>query len=89
MIKMNRKWYCHDGGYMDVSDEIIEVDLPEGSSIEDVVIKYLLVDHIHPEEEEKTRELIESGKWYGGEWRLEDKNTLQFISDVESTEYSI
>lgn len=90
MITLRVKECTSDRGYFDVSDETYDVEVEEGSSIIDVVVGHFKYEHGYLDNDVKELlELIESGRWYGGEWSKEDSNTLMFISDVTQTEYSI
>ncbi len=90
MITLQVKQCTSDRSYFDVSDETFEVDIKEGSSIEDVVCQYFRTEEEYDDKDIKeVLELMSSGRWYGGEWTKEDKYTLMWISDVTQTEYSI
>ena len=87
---MRRLYMVQDNGFMDYEDETFDIDLPEGSSIKKVVLEYLRTKEDHGKKDIKSvKKHMKSGGWNGGEWSKENKHTLQFISDVCSTEYSI
>lgn len=89
MVKLRRKHCVQDMDYFDVSDDIIMVDVEQGSSIVEVVLEHFRSDGVDEEDIEQTIEMIETGRWYGGEWRKENEQTLSYVSDVTHTEYSI
>jgi len=79
--------------YMDIDlmddNQVVTMDL-EGNNIVECVESYLRNEHEMTEEQLMNfREMVETGKWYGGEWIKKGDNSLRFNTDNMTEQFTI
>ncbi len=90
MIILRIQGDCQDRDFTDSWDNERPVNLMDGTGIEEVVFEYLTTERDYNEEEiEQVKELIKTGTWMGGEWKLINPTTLRYDTDVMGETFSI
>lgn len=78
-----------DQDYRDVTDKVYEYDLSNEMTLREVVEHHFRVHEDFDDEEiENFRDMLETGRWCGGEW-IDEGNRIVFNTDIGWSELSI